>query len=488
MDKQPVIASDYLQSVVRLLRRTLRFWWLALVVLVLGVVTTVAVGRVRPKLYRSEAVVYYQEGLQWTANEGMTTRRIGQRLKDMILARAQLAKLIEDLNLYSRLVKAGRIADAVEEMRLATAFKVNEGDTFVITYTGDSPDEAQRVTSRLTDVLIGENTRLRSEQAEVARAFLDAEKKRNEADLNAKEAEHLRFLAKHPEFAHDQSTIVALRKKGADAPGKDDNNALAALRREEDRLRKQIANPGAIPRGPQDPALLAAKNEAEAKLKAAQRDLADRRSRFTEQHPDVRSAAALVNEAEDAYKRAVDALAAADAKTQPDVEIEPRAVLEARLAQVQQEIVAYQRKHPREQTAPEEPVASNDAAQRIVALETEWARLNREVAEARERFQQLDTRQFMASMTATTLMSGQAAQIVVIDPAYTPSHPVGMSPTRFFVVGVLATLALAIGVAMLFALLDDRVYDHADVERLELAPVLIEVTRRSLRGRGRVAS
>src|SRR5262249_3037523 len=104
----------------------------------------------------------------------------------------------------------------------------SEGDGFVVSYTGNSRDEAKRVTAKLTDVLIGENTRLRAEQAEVARAFLDAEKKRNEDDLAAKEAEQLRFLAKHPEFAHEQSTIgVTLRatKKDPDAAGNDANNA-----------------------------------------------------------------------------------------------------------------------------------------------------------------------------------------------------------------------------------------------------------------------
>src|SRR5262249_56891656 len=119
--------------------------------------------------------------------------------------------------------------------------------------------------------------------------------------------------------------------KDPDAAGKDDNNALGALRREEERLRRQIANPQQIPRPPRDPALVAAKTEAEAKLKAAQRELADRRARFTEQHPDLRPAAALVKEAEDGYRRAVDAPAAADAPAAPPLGSQPKAGVEARL-------------------------------------------------------------------------------------------------------------------------------------------------------------
>ena len=492
MPKSPLIARDYLQAVVRIVRRTGRFWWVALLACAIGIAGTCVAVEIRQKQFRSEAVVYYQEGLQWTANEGMSTRRIGQRLKDLLLARTQLARLIDELGLFPTFTKAGRTAEAVEEMRAATTFKVSEGDIFVIGYTGDSPEEAQRVTAKLTDVLIGENTRLRSEQAEVARAFLDVEKKRNEADLNAKETAQLRFLAQHPEFAHEQSTIgQALRasnKRGTDAAlasatlSSKDDNALGALRREEERLRRQISNPGEIPRARRDPVLLAAKTDAETKLRAAQRELADRKARFTEQHPDVRSAAGIVKEAEDAFRRASDALVASDVAA-PPVEVEPRAALEARLAAVREDIAAYQRKHPKEKIGPDEPVETSDAAQRIVAIETEWARLSREVTEAKERFQQLDTKQFMASMTASTLMSGQAAQILVIDPAFVPTQPNGMSSKRMYLMGFLLALGFGLGLAMMCALLDDRVYDHVDVERLELAPVLIEVTRRSMQER-----
>jgi capsular polysaccharide biosynthesis protein len=80
-------------------------------------------------------------------------------------------------------------------------------------------------------------------------------------------------------------------------------------------------------------------------------------------------------------------------------------------------------------------------------------------------------------------MSGQAAQIVVIDPAFVPTQPIGMSSKRMYVMGFLLALGLGLGLAMLCALLDDRVYDQVDVERLELAPVLIEVSNRSMRGR-----
>jgi Mrp family chromosome partitioning ATPase len=468
----PAVVVDQLHSVARVARRAARHWRAGIAVLLVGMAATAAFAALGPKRYRSEAVLHYREGLQWSSGEGMSARRIGQRLKDSLLARAQLAKLVQDLGLHPELVQSGRLADAVEEMRLATTFRLTDGDAFVVSYTGRSPGEAQRVTKALTELLIGENARLRAEQAEVATAFLDAEKRRNELELAAKESEQLRFLAKHPEFAHDQATLGASlraqrRARAETAPAATGDPALDALRREEQRLRRQIASPAPV--AVADPALVAARDEAAAKLKAAERELADRSGRFTDEHPDVRAAAILVRDAKAAYERAAAAAASAQAAAE---EPAPAAPLEQRLKEVEEEIAARPRHRGRQGGAHAD---GHDAAQRIVALETEWARLNREVTEARERFQQLDSRQFVAAMTASSLVSGQAAQIVVVDPAFLPAQPVGMALKRLMALGALLSLGLALGLAALLGAVDDRLYDREDVDRLELAPVLLDL-------------
>src|SRR5690242_19841484 len=117
-------ASDHFEAVVRFMRRAVRFWRVSLVVFAIGIAATAAVDKLRPKRYRSDAVVHYREGLQWSTHEGASARRVGQRLKDYLLARAQLTIVIDELKLYPELVKAGRLADAIEEMRLAITFKI----------------------------------------------------------------------------------------------------------------------------------------------------------------------------------------------------------------------------------------------------------------------------------------------------------------------------------------------------------------------------
>jgi Mrp family chromosome partitioning ATPase len=466
----PLIASEELQPVYRLAWRTVRRWRVAAKTSAVVLALTLVGYLAWPKVYRSEAVVHYQEGMQWTTSEGGGGRRVGQRLKDVLLARGQLTKVIVELGLYPGLVKAGRVAEAVEEMRLATGFRVAEGDAFVISFNGESAEEAQRVTARLTELLAAENQRLRSEQAETARAFLDAARKRTEVQVNEQEAAQLRFLAAHPEFAHDEAARSGAARsppwrplETEVRPPEPDNPGLAALGREEERLRRQLASPRPLPRAPQDPALVAARNDAETNLRTAQRELAEKRAAFTELHPDVLVAEAKVQTAREAYQRSA---AAVDA-TEP-------AVMRERLAEVQREIAAFRRTQVRGRGYVA-ATATSETAQRVVAQEAEWARLSREVAESRERYRELQARQFMATMTANMAAAGQAAQIVVVDDAYLPAAPVGPTRSRLLVLALLMASVAGAAAALLAAVSDDRILERADVERLGLGPLLAEV-------------
>lgn len=469
LQRRGTIPADQLQPVLRLFPRALRFWKVGVLIAVLASVAAAAVVMLMPKRYRSEAVVLYREGMQWRTDEGASPRRVGQRLKDILLARTQLTKLIEELGLFPQLVAKDRMPEAVEEMRTRTDFRFDQGDVFVLSYQGDTPSEAKRVTAKLTDVLILENSRLRSQQAELAREFLNSEKKRMEKEVADKEAAQLQFLARHPELAVEGAAGAARRSRSS-GPSPAQEAALAALRRDQDRLRAQLMASGVSVAPPVDTGM-AAVRDAEAKLNAARRDLADKRNRFTEQHPDVRNAFQKVAEAEAAFKAASERAGVSAPASTP---VDANAVRD-RLAKVEAEI--SRRERAAEGLGMER---SESARLGAVAAEAEFARLTREVSEARERLQHLDTQQFTASMTASMVTSGQTAQIMVIDPANLPAQPAGMKPKKKAAFGVLAAFALGFLTMIILAVLDDLVYDRSDIERLEFAPVLGEVSRPAL--------
>jgi uncharacterized protein involved in exopolysaccharide biosynthesis len=333
------------------------------------------------------------------------------------------------------------------------------------------------VTARLAEALVEENTRVRIEQAKIQTEFLSAEKTRTEDELKAKEKELAKFLAAHPEFALDLQAGQAgqqgasIRAAAASARGGDP--ALQALERQASRSRTLLANPGtplpAIPGAPPpDPALAAAKQQADAALASARRDLADKQGRFTEQHPDVLAATRRVKEAEDAVRRADEALSAPsgvggksdDAPGEASTPAGNRDKLQGQLSKLEAEI------SQRRKTKAGTEADASETVNRVVALETEWARISRDAAESRERMAELEAKHFRAQIEASSELGGYAGQMLIIDPAFKPTQPMPPGKTLVVLGALGAALTLAFLLALLRAMLDDHIYEVSDVPRM----------------------
>jgi uncharacterized protein involved in exopolysaccharide biosynthesis len=495
-------ARDRLDRVVSFAARMPRFWLPAAVVATLGLCASVAFALVRPRVFRSETLILYRETIRSADFGGSDTvdpaRKLGMKLKEMVLSRTRLQKIIDEFKLYHQIVAVRGYVDAVDEMRNRIAFRVKDGDTFGLSFEGENPKMVQEVTARLAEELIAENSKHRVEQAEVTREFLDEERQRVEAELKEKETDLARFLARHPEFARETTATPGSGIRAAQqtpkpaSPAKVSDPALLALEREASRLQARLGVPvtraakkdeATAPRS--DPKLLAAKNEAEADLRAAQKNLDEKLAQFTEAHPDVKNARSRLQAAEARVQRAIAALAS-DETSAPSDSPEPapgpsdegtidRATLESQLAKVNDEI-ATRRKKIRE-SEPEPAAGAGGGAAWIVALETEWARLNRELTAAREHNGQLQDKQFKAAIAESAVASGRNAQMVVVDPAYRPTHPAPPGRMTLIALGMLISIGMALLVALGLVLVDDRLYDDADLESIRVAPLLGVVPR-----------
>ena len=93
----------------------------------------------------------------------------------------------------------------------------------------------------------------------------------------------------------------------------------------------------------------------------------------------------------------------------PPATQEEKADLQKRLAYVEDQIRDYKRR--KAGGAGAAPSKTSDFAQQIVDQETEWARLNRDVAEAGERYRTLESRVFQATMAASSEESARCARL-----------------------------------------------------------------------------
>lgn len=501
--KSAPTTRDQLERALLLLRRSLAYWGRALLVFIVGVACAVPYVFTRPRVFRSDTVILYHETIRsadLTGGEAAsdnTARRVGARLREVLMARSSLEPIITDLGLYT---KPGKpldrrdLIDAVDEMRKHITFRAREGDTFEISFQGGTADEVQEVTRRLGDCIVQEAASRRSENAKALKEFLVKESEQNNADLRLKEAELAKFVALHPVLAarlqgQPAAPVVATTSSNPGDP------VLSSLEARAARIDRQLKTAAGVPPPPPKPIPQFVPPADNPELLAARRDLAEKQARFTDKHPDVAAARTRLRTAEAAQAAAnataLEAHNAAVAAANAAVHDDPppkNAADEAALRQQYNELL-NQIAARRAGLAPPKPPATADAGAVSggatdpvplggdVGLEVEFRRVQREVAEGRERQRQLDEKLFKAQITASSVMSDRNIQVTVLDPAYLPTGPISRSRTSTLATLLLVCMVLAFGIALLSARIDDRIYDAIDLEQLASLPVLGVIPR-----------
>lgn len=490
VERTPDAPREEIERALAFVRAVLRQWQTIAVVLLLGLIACVVFLLVRQPMYRSETVIVYTEPMRIAdpSEPAARPRSTAMRVEEMLGSRRLLDQVIGEFNLYPKVRHDLGPADAVEEFKKHIHFRAPGGDTFTISFEGTSPSEAQRVTARLAELVIGESTSLRRDQADKTRSFLKGEKKRADEDLRKVERALASFMAEHPGFALDTTPLAtgaAIRAASADSAQSPSRTSRQGARvvwvpaqRELHAKGTVQPTPAPVP-VPVDPEVLrerkAARAVAEAALESAKTTLAEKRMRYTDAYPDVVAA-------REAVARARSRLAAL-----PPVEVPaPRAAVvvapEPEPAAAPRRRVMV-RREIKGQSADDPPPNKKESEADVVSLETTWARLTRAVTEARQRHDQVEAALFKADIAASSASDVHGAQVSVIDDAYLPDRPVPPGPRT--IAAAFAGLAAALGLLLAVgrAAYDDRILDRRGL--LGLTDVLVEVPRKQRRRRKR---
>ncbi|HVH46056.1 MAG TPA: hypothetical protein VM925_27090, partial [Labilithrix sp.] len=316
--KSAPTTRDQLERALLLLRRSLSYWGRAILVFVIGVACAVPYVFTRPRVFKSDTVILYHETIRssdLTGGEGPsdnTARRVGARLRELLMARSSLEPIITDLHLYTKPGKTldrRDLIDAVDEMRKHITFRAREGDTFEISFQGSTAQEAQEVTRRLGECIVQEAASRRSENAKALKDFLEKESDQNKAELRLKEAELAKFVALHPALAARLQGQPPTPTASTASPSSDP--ILAAMEARAARIDRQLRAASGAPPPPPKPVPTFTPPPESAELIAARRDLAEKQARFTDKHPDVAAARTRLRTAEAAQAAAVAAAEAA---------------------------------------------------------------------------------------------------------------------------------------------------------------------------------
>ncbi len=489
MALSPITPRDRLQRLVDLGRKTWRYWWLVAVFAVAGAALSFAFALTRPRNFLSWVTLFYQERIQSQLlspnREEMAQRNIGDRYRELLLARSQLEQILGDPTL-DPFPKEIDPELKLEKLRLAVRFAARGAGAFRIEYTDSDPDRAKRVTEKLTVLLQEKEEQLRNDQAAATVAFATEQSELSKAALRKAELALNEFLAKHPEFVQDNNAAAseggAIR--ASRVPKATGNTRMSVKERQLQRIIARLeAPPNAppvsvtLPPTPERIAAEAAVSQANNEVQAAQRELDDSLTKFTDKHPTVGKAQDKLNNAKERLRRA-------QAAVPPQVETivqpatpEDRVKLEKERQQLEAEISGEQSRAGKGSEAPD------TTTDRVVQLESTNTNLRREVNEQRGRVQTLADTVFRATMDAKQKLAEQGGRLSIVDPAFKPVRPTGPGKTVFLMAGMILFVSLGLSLAVALAVIDDRLYRRVDIDQLGIAVLAVIPPAKLRKGR-----
>ncbi len=473
-----------MERLIDLGRKSARYWWLIGIFTVAGGGLAFGFAMTHVKKYDSWSTLFYEEQISSSIlsnREDSVQRNIGDRYRELLLARGQLDQILNDpaLNPFPEITDPDI---SVDKLRQAIRFDARGANAFRITFSDSDPDRCKAVTEKLTKLLQDKDEAIRNEQALATVTFATQQKNEAATELGKREHALAEFLAKHPEFAQENgqqnegASIRAIHGKDKTPVAAAGSSRLYALERQRQRIQARLdAPPGApiVVHQPASPEKIAAEGvvaDAQRDLSNANHELEDALSKYTDKHP-------TVIKAQEHVANAKAKLRAAQAAVPPDVEAtiapataEDRVKLQKELQQLDQQINSEQQSAATAKGTAA-PVVDNTSTNWVVQLETQHADLRRAMNEQRERVQSLADSVFRSQIDANQKLAEQGGRLAVIDPAFKPIKPSGPGKSIFLMAGVALFFSLGSGLAVGLALIDDRLYRRSDIDALGI-PVL----------------
>lgn len=499
---------ERLERILALVTRTRMFWRSSAAIAAIGLVLALYIALQSKRAWRSETTVLYRNAIQTSRTEGdnaaARAARLGPKLKDLVYARPRLEQVIREYELFPEKVRKSML-EAVEEMQTVVSFRARSSDSFVISFTYEDPDVAQKVTARLTDLMIQEYNRQNIDTATLTRDFLQRELDATNTKVDDASRALATFLGQNPQFqwgmndspyapiqgglAGGAAGIPMLPGSPLRATGPQDGT-LIALQRELAQVEAALSPPLPGPVVPASPQLVEAQKQRDVAATAAaqaQATLAERLTMLTPAHPDAISAQAKLDAARLALVAAETGLSRARAGVTSDVESVPldpkqRAALETRRAKLRRDIAERRRRAPspaviaEASPAPSGAESAGKPAEKapptVVDLETEWHRLRLELERARDQLRLMQTNAHAADISADAVEKQSQEEMQILEPAYRPTRP-DRGRGRVFFAGATFALLLALGYAAGRVLLNDTLLDEGDVIALGGPQVLV---------------
>jgi polysaccharide chain length determinant protein (PEP-CTERM system associated) len=446
--------------------------WLILAPLVVAGTAAFMYSRSLPDVYRSETtILVVPQRVPESYVRSTVTTRIEDRLQSLrqqILSRARLERIIRDFDLYPEARRTEPMEAVVQQMRPAVNIDIVRDDAFNVSYTSTNPVAAKLVAERVASLFIEENLHERERLAEGTSEFLETQLENARQRLEQHERRLAEYRRRYSGALPSQldSNLQILNSLNLQAQGiandieRDRDRSLVL-----ERTLAEMTEPTPVGTAPRtDPGSVA--GSPLERLDAARAALDELRSRLKPEHPDVGAARRLVDELE---RKAASENASA---SKPGETAAPRltsaeATRQRRLQELRLEKENLDRQLARKQQEEariRQEVAGYQArVEATPTRESELINLTRDYETLKTIYTGLLSKKEESVVAANLERRQIGEQFKILDPARVPERPFSPNRTQLNLIGMLAGLAFGIGIAAFLEYRDATLKTEDDV-------------------------
>jgi polysaccharide chain length determinant protein (PEP-CTERM system associated) len=483
-----------------------RGWWILLASFACWVVLWGG-SWLLPSTYQSEALILVEP--QKVPDQYVVpnvTVNLQDRLQSMtqqILSRTRLQATINRFGLYSKhhgLSSMLKSKDPIDQMRNDIKIELVESPAhpgelaaFKISYFASSPKLAEQVNGELTSLFIEENVKAQELLSENTTAFLENQLTDARAKMEEQEAKVAAFKEMHTGGLPSQEESNVQILAGLQSQLQNTQHALDAAKQQKLYLESLFQQYESVQANLGAGDLAMSPEMLDKQLTDLRLHLADLRSQFTDDYPDVVS----VKEQIDRLKKQIEEqIATSDAASKNLNSLDPtkRATAPTALPelppgsptpmiQIQSQLKVNQLEVQNDQQHEKEIETQIAAYQSRLnsAPQTEQAlaEVSRGYDESKSNYDSLLQKQLQSQLATNLEQRQQGEQFRVVDPPSLPDKPVAQNHFIISLGGLVLGIAVGIGLAAFLEVTDLRIREEKDLEGLVSARVLVGIPRLS---------
>lgn len=426
--------SDLLRAV-----RRRPLWVIAPVLL--GLAAAWGALHVMTPIYRASTLVMVEKQkvpadyVKPTVTSGMEERL--STIEQQITNRSNLERIVQEMDLYPELRNTEPI-DKVVRVARANLTVAKKGDSvFTIFFKDPDPVKAANTANRVAELFIQENLKLRENQAQGTSSFLEAELEQTKQKLELQEAKIAAFKSQYMGQLPEQrdtnlQAVGQLQDKleiNMDALDKAETRKII-LQRQIAELSRPIPLPQAmpVPAAPSGP-------KAPTRLEQLQTQLAELRSRYTAQHPDVIRLEAEIEQVRKIESGQQIEVSEAPAMPPPIQTYTPR-VDPGLLAQVEAVDLEIRSLHAERARILADIGNTQVRLENVPRVEQQLLSLSRDYDNIQRSYENLLAKRIEARLAENLEKSRQSEQFNILEKAIPPSDPYSPNRLLFLAIGL----------------------------------------------------